>query len=196
MRTIVKLLYASLFLSMLLVPAEASAWKDPGVFNTMSIGVGAGTNGAEVEIAAPLGRHFALRASASMIPNVTLTGSSSIDVENHGSTGTYNFDFAGNVARTQFGTLVNIYPSGRGRFYFVAGAFYGGPRMLRVEGHSEDLKNAMAEADMPGIAVGDQMIQIDRNGDFASELMVGKVRGYFGIGGGRNVPRRRVSLSF
>ena len=60
---------------------------------------------------------------------------------------------------------------------------------------SEELKNYTAQGSEAGVAIGDYVLPVDKNGNVSGGLTVKAVRPYVGIGFGRIVPKKRLGFS-
>ena len=74
--------------------------------------------------------------------------------------------------------------------YVAAGAYFGGNKLLKITGHSDDLANPDAQA-----IIGDYKIPANQNGDISGGFKVNNFRPYLGIGWGRVVPGKLLSFS-
>lgn len=171
------------------------------VFDHLSIGLGAGTDGLGIELAAPLGNHVDIRAgygAAVGLVGYTLHG---IRLPEHPANPNskdvpvpMKMGFGMNDARLLF----NIYPSATKGFHFTVGAYMGSPAFL-----SGKLVNMPSDYETMGIDVDGYVVKA-KNGVLATKLAApglgGKsfaVKPYVGIGFGRAVDRdRRVSFCF
>lgn len=190
-----KLLLAIATIALLSVNCLAGKPQD-GVFKHLGVGVGAGTNGISVELSTPVTRWIQLRAGLSMMPNFKLNTSADIDYNIKGSQFNYNdgkptsLDLEGAFGRTQGSIIVNLYPLPWGSFYVAGGLYFGGNKLLKVKGHSDELMNVQNA----GVEIGDYTIPVDEHGNVRGGLKVNNVRPYLGIGWGRAVPNNRINF--
>lgn len=174
--------------------------KKLGYFNSLAIGVNAGTTGYGFDVATPLGNHFALRAGITFMPNYSL--SDDVDVNVSGSYETYDYNIPssieveGSVGRTAGEVLLNIYPFKRSSFFISGGAVFGGDKIVKVKGHSDELANLQDMANGAGIEIGDYVIPVDKQGNVSGGIKVSNFRPFVGIGAGRIVPKKRVGFLF
>lgn len=178
----------------LILPVHAGAQA----FNHLSIGIGGGTDGLGIQLAAPLGGHVDLIAGYGLglgLINVN-AGSFSIP-EQPGNPSSANVSvplklgFGMNDGRLLF----NIYP-GKGGFHFTVGAYMGGSRVVTGR-----LSNLPAIYNTAGIEVDDYLVKAT-NGELNLALCANgigshafAVKPYVGIGYGRAVPNKTVSFS-
>ena len=52
----------------------------------------------------------------------------------------------GSIKRVSGELLVNYYPFKKSSFFLTAGAYFGGGTLLKINGHSDELKELVAEA--------------------------------------------------
>ena len=76
----------------------------------------------------------------------------------------------------------------------TAGAYFGGGTLLKINGHSDQLKDLVDEAGK--VVIGDYTIPVDENGNVSGGLKVSAFRPYVGLGFGRAVPRKRMGVMF
>lgn len=171
--------------------------RDSQVFDHLALGVSAGIDGLGIEVAMPASPYLQIRGGYSFFP---------FSINNTANLGKVNFEdtFQLDLSNVPFSVspwvgglgkvLLDIYPSKRGPFHFVAGAFFGSGRMLGVKA---DLRNAIDPIDYTtGYGINDFSISTDKDGYAYLDAAVGKVLPYLGIGTGRAVKlRSRVSAT-
>lgn len=168
-----------------------------GYFNSVAVGVDAGTTGFGFDVATPIGNYFALRAGVEFMPDFSFTGEA--DVSGTGSSGeSYEgiIDAKGTLKRVSGNLLVNIYPFKSSRFFIAAGAYFGGDKLVKITGHSDELQELVAQGGEYGIEIGEHTIPVDRNGNISGGLKVSGFRPYLGLGTGRAVPKKRINFMF
>lgn len=176
---------------------SVSAQKELGIFNTLSVGVSAGTTGIGVDVATPVTPHFAIRGGVSFMPGIKISTDVDVDLTdpNLGSYPT-NLDLEGSMSRASGDLLVNYYPFLSSSFFVTAGAYFGGSKLVKIDGHSDKLKEYVDKGGNAGIVIGDQTIPVDKNGNVAGGLKVSGFRPYIGVGFGRAVPKKRLGVMF
>lgn len=176
---------------------SVSAQKELGIFNTLSVGVSAGTTGIGVDVATPVTPHFAIRGGVSFMPGIKISTDVDVDLTdpNLGSYPT-NLDLKGSMSRASGELLVNYYPFLSSSFFVTAGAYFGGSKLVKIDGHSDKLKEYVDKGGNAGIVIGDQTIPVDKNGNVAGGLKVSGFRPYIGVGFGRAVPKKRLGVMF
>ena len=189
------------FVSALISCATVSAQKEMGIFNSLGVGVGVGLTGVDVEVATPITPYLALRAGVSIMPNFSLTTGVDVDVDVDASTSGLTIpneiDVTGSLKRTMGQVLLNVYPFPRSSSFFIAaGAYFGGSKLVQIEGHSDELSDLIAQGEDIGLAIGDYVLPVDRDGNVSGGLKVSGFRPYVGLGFGRAVPSKRLSVMF
>ncbi len=167
-----------------------------GYFNSLAIGANIGTTGWGIDIATPLGNHFALRAGFTIMPNFSYTEDVDVSV-NYSSS--YipdgeipaSIEVEGSMGRTAGEIVLNYYPFKRSSFFIAGGAVFGGDKIIKVKGHSDDLAGYQELAGKAGIEIGDYTIPVDPDGNVSGGIKVSSFRPYVGLGFGRIVPKNK-----
>ena len=178
-----------------------SATAGAQVFNHLSVGLGAGTDGASLELASPLGGHVELRAgygAALGLVGYTLKGVALPEHPGNPSGSYVDVPLNVRLGMSDARLLFNFYPSRRGGFHFTVGAFLGSQRLVRAA-----LTGLPADYNTAGIEIDDYLVRADGG---VLEAYLGApglgspafaVKPYAGIGFGRAVdPGKRVSFVF
>lgn len=173
--------------------------NQPGIFNSLAVGVSAGTTGIGIDVASPIGSYLTVRAGISFMPNFTL--STDVDVnfsdEFEGAPDIpENINVEGGIGRTAGELLLNVYPFKSSSFFVCGGAYFGGGKLIKIKGHSDRLEELIAEGGKAGIEIGDYSIPVDENGNVSGGLKVASFRPYLGLGFGRAVPKNRLGFMF
>lgn len=170
---------------------------DFGIFNHLAVGVSVGTPGIGVDVASPIGNYLALRAGVSFMPNFTFNSDVDVDldIQEYGEEST-ELEVEGSLGRTSGELLLNVYPFRRSSFFVCGGAYFGGGKLVKIKGHSDELRDLVSQGNTAGIEIGDYTIPVDANGDVAGGLKVSSFRPYLGLGFGRAVPKKRVGFMF
>lgn len=193
-----KFFTVSLILGMLMSSFSISAQKELGVFNSLSASVGVGLTGIDVELATPITPYLALRGGVSFMPGINITTGVDVNVDApDGVSVPSEIDLTGSLKRTSGELLLNVYPfPAKSSFFIAAGAYFGGSALVKIDGHSEELKNLIAQGEEAGLMIGDYKIPVDKNGDVSGGLDVSSFRPYVGLGFGRAVPKKRLGVMF
>lgn len=184
-------------MSACLVCNQVSAQKELGVFNSLSVGVSAGTTGIGIDVATPVTPHFAIRGGISIMPGIHISTDADVDIMDPelGEVSS-TLDLTGSTKRASGELLVNYYPFLSSSFFVTAGASFGGSKMVKIDGHSDELAEYIKEGGHASIVIGDQTIPVDKNGNIAGGLKVSGFRPYVGVGFGRAVPKKRLGVQF
>ena len=185
-------------LSMLLLGQIVSAQKEYGIFNSLAVGVNVGSAGIGVDVATPITKYVMLRGGVSFMPGIKVNTDVDVTVDDPtGKLGSYPAKVAmeGSLKRAQGELIASVYPFPSFPFFVSAGAYFGGDKLLKITGHSEELKNYIAQGSEIGIAIGDYVLPVDKEGNVSGGLKVKAVRPYVGIGFGRIVPKKRLGFS-
>ena len=136
-----RVIFMCALIAMSVISSYISAQKELGIFNSLSVGVSAGTTGIGVDVATPVTPHFAIRGGVSFMPGIKI--STDVDVElNDPDLGSYpsTLDLKGSMSRASGELLVNYYPFLSSSFFVTAGAYFGGSKLVKITGHSDELK--------------------------------------------------------
>ena len=181
-----------------------------GVFNHLGVNVGAGTEGVSLGVAAPLTNFLELEAGMNIMPGFKLNADVDMDVEGsldvNGATiaiPVSTMEAKADFSRTTYNVKANLYPFGKkGRLFVAAGFSFGGSKIAKLSGHSQDLadfidKYPMYEDEIlnsVSAAVGDYNLKLDKNGDIKGDIRCKSFRPYLGLGYGRLVPKNRIGF--
>lgn len=180
--------------TIMMMSTTVSAQNEYGYFNSLAAGVSVGLSGIGVNLASPLGNHFDLRAGALFMPGIKL--STDVDVETtHAGTSTIStMQVDGDLSRISGELLLNYYPFRSADFFLTAGAAFAGDKLIKIDGHNDELGQQVSEGNKVGISIGDCVLPVDKNGDVSGGLKVSPFRPYLGLGFGRAVPRKRLGF--
>lgn len=196
---------AILLISLVLMGASTASAEDfeRGVFNHLGANVAVGTEGIGVGVATSLTNYLELGFGVNIMPGIKVDGDVNIGAI---STGIYTIPASkvkieGNFARTTMDFKAHVYPfGGESKFYIAAGLSFGGEKMAKLTGHSDEIKKAIATypllRDQIYAEIDKYNVKFDSNGDVAGDVRVKKVRPYVGLGYGRLVPKSRVGFRF
>ena len=189
-------------LSLSSIQAQSKQEKEFGFFNSLAIGANVGTTGWGIDVATPLGNHLALRAGFTIMPNFSYSDDVDVSIN---YTSSYipdgqipaTIEVEGTMGRTAGEILLNYYPFKRSSFFLTGGAVFGGDKVIKVKGHSDELAQYQDLAGKAGIEIGDYTIPVDQNGNVSGGIKVSSFRPYIGLGFGRIVPKnKRVGFLF
>ena len=170
-----------------------NAVRAEDIFNHLGVGAHVATTGFGFEVASPITKYVTARAGVTIMPGITFN----TDVEGYFDTGYGDQEFEmklkGNLSRVQGSLIFNVYPFPSKTFYVAAGAYFGGSKVIKITGHSDEI--ATMSNDNPYVEVGEYKLPVDKNGNVDGGIKVNGFRPYFGIGFGRPVPKHRISVS-
>lgn len=202
-------------LNMYAQDGDSSLKKDNLIFNHLSAGVSVGLDGVGAHLAAPIGRHFSVRAGYTFIPSYNSTIldlpfiGSQIDAEdlkftiNEGEPSQRDID----LSKVDFGLtinnfgphlLVDLYPGKNSGFHFTLGAVMAQDKHFIST--TADLSGQLQPNEYASLGIsykGIPDITTDENGILHLDLRSNSIHPYAGIGFGRPLNmRHRVSVNF
>jgi hypothetical protein len=170
--------------------------EDSNMFNHLSIGLSAGTDGIGLDLAAPIGNHFSVRAGKEDWPKIKYkpdispgTDSKSFILNKDGK-----IDIEGKINMADFKLLFDYYPFTNSSFRLTAGAYFGKEKVVTVYNKGQFL--SQNEWGSAGIQHGKYKIASDANGNINLDLKAKSFKPYLGLGFGRAVPRKRIGVAF
>ena len=178
-------------------------------FSSLAVSAGVSTYGIEFTLSAPLSNRFSVSAAYNMaIPGkyqYTYDDFEPITKDFQGHTYTLQIPELNMDATmpTDGGMVkINFTPKKNGAFYITAGAYFGGDKLLNVNGaFPESFVNNLKEYEQYGfsmndinIEVGDIGIHPNADGSAEAYIKTNTIKPYVGIGFGRNVPKKRVGF--
>ena len=163
-------------------------------FNSLSLGVGVGVDGASLQLGTPIGSLLQLRLGGSYSPPVGYAFTfPDVDFEN-GESG--DLDLKARLAYKGANAMLDFFPGRNTKFHFTVGVMAGNGKLISVDGTS----TALADEDKgtAGLRIGDTLVTTDENGYCHANISaINKIMPYFGIGSGRAASEdRAVSLVF
>ena len=168
-----------------------------GLANRVGAGVGVGTEGIGVDVAVPVTKYLQARVGFNVMPNININTTADVSGTVNGTPYNGNMDVKGKFSRTTFDFKVDCYPFANASSFFVTAGFsIGGDKLLKISGHSDELKNLAAQGKEYGIEIGDYQIPVDENGNVNGGVKVKNFRPYLGLGFGRLIPKNRLGIRF
>ena len=179
-------------------------------FNHLGVNVGAGTEGINVGVATPLTNFLEFEAGMNFMPGFKVNAN--VDLEADGTLNVQGQEIAipdsrvklhANFARTTFNVKANLYPFGGNSNWFLAAGFsFGGAKIAKLNGHSDELQHFIAQypdykqeiLDRVGVVLADYKVKMDDNCDINGDIRCNSFRPYLGLGFGRLVPRNRLGF--
>ena len=188
-------------LSILLVWAAVNASaQDKQFFNHLSAGVSLGVDGLGLEVAAPLSRNIQLRAGYSLFipPYISKTVNfGTVQVANTRTLDVTHLPLRGGIWKDGIGKLmVDVYPSSRRPFHFVAGLFVGSSHWLYGKA---DFRHVIRPDEYATLSFSyhDITVSTDPEGFIIVDGHINPVMPYLGIGFGHAVYlQKRVNVTF
>lgn len=166
-------------------------------FNSLAVGIGAGSNGFEIDLAAPLGNYFTIRGIYNFMPNYSMSTDLDVNVSNsYAESYSNKIKAEGTIKRSSMALLANFYPTKRSSFFLCTGFYLGGKGLVNISGHSDELKELVQQGQDVGIEVGDYRLPVDNEGNVSGGIKVANFRPYIGLGFGRAIPRKRIGFMF
>ena len=181
----------------LLMPGTVAAQD---LFNHLAVNAHVATTGVGVELSTPITKFITMRAGVTCMPGFSFNAEvdGQFYVNNVANDFTVNLD--ANLKRTQGSVIFNVYPLAKAKvcssFFLAAGLYFGGDKLAKINGHSPEIAEKFNQfSDNPYIELGDYKLPVDENGNVKGGLKVQKVRPYLGLGFGRYVPKKRISVT-
>ena len=181
----------------LLMPGTAAAQD---LFNHLAVNAHVATTGVGVELSTPITKFITMRAGVTCMPGFSF--SAEVDGQYYVNTTQRDFtvDLDANLKRTQGSVIFNVYPLAKAKvcssFFLAAGLYFGGDKLVKIKGHSDEIAEKINQFNgNPYIELGDYKLPVDENGNVKGGLKVQKVRPYLGLGFGRYVPNKRISVT-
>lgn len=125
-----KIIFLWAILSIGMMCSPVSAQKELGIFNSLSVGVSAGTTGIGIDVATPVTPHFAIRGGVSFMPGISFDTDVDVDLKGPKLEENSSLNLTGNMKRASGELLVNYYPFLSSSFFVTAGAYFGGNKLL------------------------------------------------------------------
>lgn len=164
-----KLVVAVILSVMAGVPRFAGAQSESGkCFDHLSVALNVSSAGPGLELAAPLGSQFALRAGFTTLPF-----GFSYDYDKKGLEVKADAD----VKLMNGNILADWFPFRKAPFHLTAGLYMGNTG-IEATGHSNQ-----------AFEIGGTLIRPDEQGAIQAKLKTNAVKPYFGLGFGRSIPR-------
>ena len=183
----------------LLMPGTAAAQD---LFNHLAVNAHVATTGVGVELSTPITKFITMRAGVTCMPGFSFNAE--VDGQYYDYVNTTQKDFTvnldANLKRTQGSVIFNVYPLAKAKvcssFFLAAGLYFGGDKLVKIKGHSDEIAEKINQFNgNPYIELGDYKLPVDENGNVKGGLKVQKVRPYLGLGFGRYVPKKRISVT-
>ncbi len=181
--------------------AGVSAQETGGFYaigNRIGAGVGVGTEGIGIDAATCLTKYCSVRLGVNIMPDINFSTDFDVTGEDvHGMPIDGSMEAKASLKRTTVDIKFDCYPFPDASSFFVTAGFsFGGSKLIKITGHSDELAGlAQPGADL-GIDIDKYRIPIDENGNAEGGVKVNGFRPYLGIGFGRLIPKGRVGCRF
>lgn len=207
-----KLIPFILLTAFLALPNSMKAQEQMGVFNHLAAGFSVGTTGLSFNVASPVTDYVAVTASVDWMPDFRRNDNIQYylyqNLREYGlgewESGTHDLTMKGGLGRVQGSVVLNVYPVPSSEVYVAVGAYFGGDKVLDMDGSSEDLVKDINSIktlygqmvqycqtvgkEMPPVPAGyAEMMQSE--GQVNANIKANAFRPYIGVGYGRAVPR-------
>lgn len=181
----------------LLMPGTAAAQD---LFNHLAVNAHVATTGVGVELSTPITKFITMRAGVTCMPGFSFNAEVYGQYYVNGESNDFTVDLDANLKRTQGSVIFNVYPLAKAKvcssFFLAAGLYFGGDKLVKINGHSDEIAEKINQFNgNPYIELGDYKLPVDENGNVKGGLKVQKVRPYLGLGFGRYVPNKRISVT-
>ena len=181
----------------LLMPGTAAAQD---LFNHLAVNAHVATTGVGVELSTPITKFITMRAGVTCMPGFSFNAEVDGQYYVNGESNNFTVDLDANLKRTQGSVIFNVYPLAKAKvcssFFLAAGLYFGGDKLVKINGHSDEIAEKINQFNgNPYIELGDYKLPVDANGNVKGGLKVQKVRPYLGLGFGRYVPKKRISVT-
>ena len=189
-----------------------------GLFNHMSVGLGLGTTGISVDVAAPICPYVAVRAGADILPDIKFRPALELGFNQEIKDFVYEWfnerlpdkiDFDGKLKYTAGHLLFDVYPFKNSSFHVTAGAYLGNKELVNMNtlgyefllktiydyNHSE-IREEWGLGKI-GVKLGNYFLEPDKEGMINATVEVNALRPYIGVGFGRAIPtKHRFACNF
>ncbi|MGM9802486.1 MAG: hypothetical protein ACI309_09335 [Candidatus Limisoma sp.] len=167
----------------------------PNVFNHLGVNAGVGTTGISIEAATPITNFLQLRAGASFVPPIKFHTTETFSYSLMGMPTETSAKVDGDFKRTQGQVILNVYPIPKCSLFVSAGAYFGGDKLIKISGHSDEIAAAQEAGAISTVTIGNYELPLEDNGNVHGSMKVAKVRPYVGIGWGRAIPSKLVNFN-
>lgn len=197
-----KMIMAAAIAFLTVFSASAQDGEKPfyGLGNRLGVGLGVGTEGYGIDVATSFNKYFGVRLGLNIMPATSFGADVDVDASGLNGTsytGSKKMNVSASMGRTSVDLKFDCYPfPNQSSFFVTAGFSFGGPKLIKVTGHSDEYAALVQQGKELGIEIGDYNIPIDANGDVSGGVKVSGFRPYLGLGFGRLIPKGRVGFRF
>ena len=176
-----------------------------GIFRHVGADLNVGTEGIGFDVATPVTDYLEVSMGMSFMPGFKVDGDVNVKpirVNDQVTIPLNQVNIEGKFARTTANFKLSCYPFGVKNALFVSAGFsFGGQKIAKLKGHSDEVKAFMANPAYPDAIKQQVYAEIDQynvrfndNGDILGDVRVNGFRPYLGLGYGRMVPKGRVGF--
>ena len=177
--------------ALMLLPSQRSSAQ---YFNHLALGVTVGIDGFGLELAAPLGGQFQVRAGYSMLPPMWKPHHV-FQLEESSDHNQVDVDIEAITKLGGANLLIDWHPGGNNFFFITAGMYAGSSKILSVKNRTPFLDEE--DWDKEGLIISNVMVRTDKKGICEGSLHVWPVRPYVGLGFGNAInANKRVCFNF
>jgi hypothetical protein len=172
--------------------AQAQKVDEFGIFDHVGVGVGFGTSGIDLEVAAPVTDYMQVRAGYTFFPKLSYDEDVKYRPAGGKSGDRKETNVEGKLNMANAKLLFDFYPFRQSTFHATVGAFMGTDEIIKAANTVPVLDYATGE----GIEIGDYIVGFNSEGYAQAAIKVNKFKPYVGIGFGHAVPRKRCGVTF
>ena len=170
----------------------------PNIFNHLGASVGVGTTGITIDVATPITGFVQMRAGVDIMPGITFNADADFNyyIPTTPEALQGEMSLKGDLGRTQGHVIFNVYPIPKCGLFVAAGGYFGGKKLLKITGHSDELADyaGVSGQTSGSVIIGDYEIPADKDGNVSGGLRVKSFRPYLGIGWGRAIPGKLLNF--
>lgn len=182
--------------------AQAQKVEKFGAFKHIGADVNVGTQGIGFDVSTSITNYLDLSLGFNFMPDFKVSGDVDIDPLLPDGAPAFpddaSVDIEGGLGRTTIDLKVSCYPFRKKTFFVAAGLSFGGKKIAKLKGHSDEVERYIAQypqyRDDIVAAIDRYELNFDDNGDVSGDIRVKAVRPYLGLGFGRLVPKHRVAF--
>ncbi len=183
----------------------ATAQEFFGIANHLGAGLSVGTEGIGINVATNFTKWCDVGLGVNFMPGIKIGADVNVNefrVDEGYVIPAHTARIKANMARTTVDLKASVYPfaSLGSSFFVTVGASFGGSRIMKLHGHSDEIQNAYVEhPEIEGnihATLDKYDLEFDRNGDIDGKVKVKGFRPYLGLGFGRQIPKSRLGFRF
>ena len=161
-----KKLFLAAMASVLVSTGMQAQVENLEIFRHVGGNLNVGTEGIGFDVATPVTDYLEVSAGMSFMPGFKVDGDVNVKpirITDVTTIPMESVNIEGKFARTTANFKVSCYPFGTQNALFVAAGFsFGGKKIAKLKGHSEDVKNFMADPQYPADVKNQVYAEIDK----------------------------------